>query len=80
MRASSIRNLEEALIQLQYALGDYHSCGKQNRDAGSNPLDASLCVLREACIAAQAEINRSSASPETADINHKEAIFQYADG
>ena len=80
MCTSSIRNLEEALIQLRYALGDYHSCGKQDCDAGLSPLDASLCVLREASIAAQVEINLLGASPEIAGIDHEEAIFQYAAG
>ena len=46
---SSIGSLKQALIQLQYALGDYYSCGK--RAAEFSPLDASLCVLREACVA-----------------------------
>jgi hypothetical protein len=48
---SSIDSLDEALIQLQYALGDYYSCGK--RAAEFSPLDMRLCVLREACVAAQ---------------------------
>ena len=39
---SSIGSLEQALIQLQYALGDYYSCGK--RAAEFSPLDASLRI------------------------------------
>jgi len=80
MCTSSIRNLEEALIQLQYALGDYRSCGKQDRDARFSPLDASLRVLREASIAAQVEISLLGALPESAGIDHKEAISQYVAG
>jgi len=80
MCTSSLTSLEEALIQLQYALGDYHSCGKQDRDVGLSPLDASLCVLRKASIAAQVEISLLGALPEIAGIDHKEAIFQYAAG
>jgi hypothetical protein len=80
MFTASIRNLEEALIQLQYALGDYRSRGKQDCDARLGPLDASLCVLREASISAQVEISLLGASPEIAGTDHKEAIFQYAAG
>jgi hypothetical protein len=58
MCSSSIGSLDEALIQLQYALGDYYGCDKQDhRAAEFSPLDASLCVLREACVAAQFEIS-----------------------
>jgi hypothetical protein len=80
MCTASIRNLEEALIQLQYALGDYRSCGKQDCVAGLSPLDASLYVLREASISAQVEISLLGASPQIAGANHEEAIFQYAAG
>ena len=52
---SSIGSLDEALIQLQYALGDYYSCGKRAAEFG--PLHARLRVLREACVAAQFEIS-----------------------
>jgi hypothetical protein len=55
MCSSSIGSLDEALIQLQYALGDYYSCGKRATEFG--PLDARLRVLREACVAAQTEIS-----------------------
>jgi hypothetical protein len=79
MSATSIRNLEEALIQLQYALGDYRSCGKLG-DAGLGPLDASLCVLREASISAQVEISLLGAAPEIAGVNRKETFFQHAAG
>ncbi len=72
MCTSSIRSLEEALIQLLYALGDYHSCGKQDRDG----LDASLSVLRKAAVSAQVEINLLDASREIDGINRKEAIFE----
>jgi hypothetical protein len=80
MCTASIRSLEEALIQLQYALGDYRNCAKQDCVAGLSPLDASLCVLREASVAAQVEISLLGASPEIAGTGHKEAIFQYAAG
>jgi hypothetical protein len=80
MCTSSIRSLEEALIQLQYALGDYHSCGKRDRVAGFSPLEASLCVLREAAMSAQVEINLLAGSPGITDVNHDQAIFQHAAG
>jgi len=80
MSEPSIRSLEEALIQLLYALGDYHSCGKQDRATGFSPLDASLCVLREASVSAQVEISLLAASREIAGINRKDAIFERADG
>jgi hypothetical protein len=80
MCTSSIRSLEEALIQLQYALGDYHSCGKRDRNAGFSPLEASLCVLREAAISAQVEINLLDSSPEIGGTNHDQAILQHAAG
>ena len=80
MRTSALRSLEEALIQLQYALGDYHSCGKQDRDAGFSSLDASLCVLRKASISAQVEISLLGAAPEIAGVNRKETFFQHAAG
>jgi hypothetical protein len=78
MCTSSIRSLEEALIQLQYALGDYRVCVKQDRAAGFSPLDASLCVLREAAMSAQLEINLLGGSPDFDGTNHEEAIFQHA--
>jgi hypothetical protein len=77
---SSIKSLEEALIQLQYALGDYHSCGEQDRDAGFSSLDASLCVLREASISAQVEISLLGTHTKILKINHKEAVFSQAVG
>ena len=73
---SSIGSLDEALIQLQYALGDYYSCGK--RAAEFSPLDASLCVLREACVAAQVEISLFGAGGGPKDYRDKseKSIFQ----
>ena len=71
-------SLEEALIQLQYALGDYYSCGK--RAAEFSPLDASLCVLREACVAALNQISRFGAEGGPKDYRDKSerSIFQNA--
>ena len=80
MCGPSIGSLEEALIQLQYALGDYYNCGKQDhRAAEFSPLDASLCVLREACVAAQ--INFFGAGGGAKDNRDKsEKSIQNADG
>ena len=77
---SSIGSLDEASIQLQYALGDYYSCGK--RAAEFSPLDASLCVLREACVAAQNQISLLRAEGEPKDYRDKseKSIFQNAVG
>jgi hypothetical protein len=52
---SSIRSLEEALIQLQYALGDYYSCG------ASDPatLDAPLGELRKIVTSTQLAITQA---------------------
>ena len=76
MRNSSIGSLDEALIQLQYALGDYYSCGK--RAAEFSPLDASLCVLREACVAAQNQISLfgPGADQKIIGINQKSLFFK----
>ena len=71
----SLRNIEEALIQLQYALIDYYSCAERDRDAEFSRLDASLCVLRKTAVSAQFEIDLLSATPKAAEINHKEAKF-----
>jgi hypothetical protein len=78
MRDSSIGSLDEALIQLQYALGDYYSCGK--RAAEFSPLDASLCVLREACVAAQIEISLLAPGGGPKDYRDKseKSVFQNA--
>ena len=81
--SSIIGSLDEALIQLQYALGDYYSCGKQDhRAAEFSPLDASLCVLREACVAAQIEISLFGAGGGPKDYRDKseKSIVQNAVG
>ena len=77
---SSIGSLDEALIQLQYALGDYYSCGKRAAEFG--PLNARLCVLREACVAAQIEISLFAPGGEPKDYRDKseKSIFQKAVG
>ena len=59
---SLIGSLDEALIQLQYALGDYYSCGKRAAEFG--PLDARLRVLREACVAAQISLFGAGSGPK----------------
>jgi hypothetical protein len=71
----SLRSLEEALIQLQYALCDYYDCAEGDRDAGFSRLDASLRVLRKTAVSAQLEINLLGATPKAAEINHKDARF-----
>jgi hypothetical protein len=75
---SSTGSLEEALIQLQYALGDYYSRGKpDHRAAEFSPLDARLCVLREACVAAQIEISllRAGVGPKDYRDKSEKSIF-----
>jgi hypothetical protein len=73
MRDSSTGSLEKALIQLQYALGDYYSRGKpDHRAAEFSPLDASLCVLREACVAAQISLFGAGSGPK--DYRDKSAL------
>jgi hypothetical protein len=68
----SLRSIEEALIQLQYALCDYYS---RARDPELSRLDASLCMLRKTAVSAQFEINLLDPTPKAAEINHKEAKF-----
>ena len=78
---SSIGSLDEALIQLQYALGDYYSCGKRAAEFG--PLHARLRVLREACVAAQTEISLFGAGGGPKDYRDKKSeksTFQNAVG
>ena len=74
--SSIIGSLDETLIQLQYALGDYYSCGE--RAAEFSPLDASLRVLHEACVAAQIEISLSGpgADQKIIGINQKSLFFK----
>ena len=78
--SSIIGSLDETLIQLQYALGDYYSCGK--RAAEFSPLDASLCALREACVAAQNQISHFGAGGGPKDYRDKseKSLFQNARG
>jgi hypothetical protein len=75
---SSIDSLDEALIQFQYALGDYYSCGK--RAAEFSPLDARLCVLREACVAAQISLFGAGGGPKDYRDKSEKSIFQNAVG
>ena len=70
---SSTGSLEEALIQLQYALGDYYSRGK--RATEFSPLDASLCVLREACVAAQISLFGAGSGPKDYPDKSEKSIF-----
>jgi hypothetical protein len=44
---SPVNSIEVALIELQYALGDYYGCGEQDHDAMFNTLEPSLCELRK---------------------------------
>jgi hypothetical protein len=75
---SSIGSLDEALIQLQYALGDYYSCG--TRAVEFSPLDARLCVLREACVAAQISLFGARGGAKDYRDKSEKSIFQNAAG
>jgi hypothetical protein len=55
---SSIGSLEEALIQLQYALGDYYSCGASNPWAFTT-LGAPLGELRKVVTSTQVAITQA---------------------
>jgi hypothetical protein len=71
----SLRSIEEALIQLQYALGDYYSRAEWDRDVGYRALDASLRALRKTAVSAQLEINLLGAKPKAAEIDHNDGKF-----
>ena len=58
MCAAAIRNLEEALIQLQYAMADYYSCSASDPRA-SNTLGAPLGELRKVVISTQLALTQS---------------------
>jgi len=65
-----IRRIEEALIQLQYALCDYYICGEQNRDPALNSLEAPLYGLRVNLNSALSAISRFAEEPEIVSIQN----------
>jgi len=72
---SPVSSIELALIQLQYALGDYYSCGEQDRELDA--LDPSLRELRKIAFSAQRAIDFLDAKPK---ISHKGTPFLHAVG
>jgi hypothetical protein len=64
MVTTSIRRIEEALIQLQYALGDYYTSREQNVDSAFTVLEAPLYGLRVNLNSALSAISHIAADPE----------------
>ena len=58
MRKSLVDSIEEALIQLQYAMADYYSCGASDPRA-SNTLGALLGELRKVVVSTQLALTES---------------------
>jgi len=80
MCTSSINSIEKALIQLQYALGDYYCCNSINCDAEFIAFDAALDDLLKSAISVHLAIGLLGAKPKIASINHKAAISLHAGG
>jgi hypothetical protein len=57
LRKSLVDNIEEALIQLQYAVADYYSCSASDRPRRFSTLDAALCELRKGVSSTHLAIN-----------------------
>jgi hypothetical protein len=70
MVTMSIRRVEEALIQLQYALGDYYTSQEQNHDSAFTVLEAPLYGLRVNLSSALSAINYITADPETSSVKN----------
>jgi hypothetical protein len=58
MSKSLVENIEEALIQLQYAMADYYSYSASDPRA-SNTLGAPLSELRKVVISTQLALSQS---------------------
>ena len=61
MRKSLVESIEEALIQLQYAMADYYSCSASSASdpQASNTLGAHLGELRKVVISTQLALSQS---------------------
>ena len=59
MCKSLVDSIEEALIQLQYAMADYYSCSASDPQA-SNTLGAPLGELRKVVISTQLALSQSN--------------------
>jgi hypothetical protein len=70
MVTTSIRRIEEALIQLQYALGDYYTSREQNVDSAFTVLEAPLYGLRVNLNSALSAISHVAADPEIGNAKH----------
>jgi len=68
MLTTSISRIEEALIQLEYVLGDYYTCSERHHNNAHNSLDESLYGLRIILDTALAAISRSAAKPEIVNV------------
>jgi hypothetical protein len=63
MCESLVDSIEQALIQLRYALADYYSCSDVDCARVSSILDEPLCYLREGASSIQFAIDRLRAMP-----------------
>jgi hypothetical protein len=64
MVTTSISRIEEALIQLHYALADYYTSGEQNRDSTFTALEAPLYGLRVNLNSTLSAISHIATDPE----------------
>jgi hypothetical protein len=80
MGVSSVDSIEVALIELQYALGDYYGCREQDDDVVFDTLDPSLRELRKIAFSVQRAIGHVNAKPKIAGTRNKETAFLHAVG
>ena len=70
MITTPISRIEEALIHLEYVLGDYYTSSERNHDNVLNSLEEALYGLRIILDTALAAINRSASNSKVAEIKH----------
>ena len=75
MRISPVKSIEVALIELQYALGDYYGCGEQDHDVVFDTLDPSLRELRKLAFSVQRAISLVDAKPKSVGPGMKKRLF-----
>jgi hypothetical protein len=75
-----VSSIEVALIELQYALGDYYGCGEQDHNVVFDILDSSLGELRKVAFSVQRAIILVDVKPRIVGIRDKETAFLHAAG
>jgi hypothetical protein len=77
---SPVNSIEAALIELQYALGDYYCRTEQDHDVAFTTLDPSLRELRKIAFSVQRAISLVDAKPKIVVRRHEEMAFLHAVG